>query len=280
MITDQQTNILYLSPLLKKKYPTFSNEFLSKLDEYKVDYQFLKHTKDIWCRDYMPIQLDEGKFVFSKYDPPYLKTPEERATISDNVKIVYNMDLGDMHISSLKIEGGNVVKSKNKVICTARIFEDNSKFNKEHINKIIIDLFEGNKVIIIPEQPDDWTGHADGMVRFIDDNTVLINDYSKEEDRKFVDELYGVLHDANLKVIEIPTSMYDNSKDIDATGIYVNYLQMGNLIFLPKFERAEDQEVEDMFNDIFKGHTIIPVVSNEITKMGGVLNCCTWNIKM
>jgi len=279
MITDQETNVLYLSPLLKKKYPTFSKEFLSILDEFEVDYRFLQHTKDVWCRDYMPIQLSEARFIFSKYDPPYLKTPKDKATISDNTKIVFSMDLGDLVISPLKIEGGNVVKGKNKVICTTRIFDDNPKFKKDHIIKLVNELMEGDEVIFIPEQPDDMTGHADGMVRFVDDNTVIINDYSEEEDRKFVEELYRVLKTAKLNIIEIPTSMYSNDDDIDATGIYVNYLQIGKLIFLPKFERDEDQEVEDMFNEIFKGHTIVPVKSNEIAEEGGVLNCCSWNVK-
>ena len=76
-----------------------------------------------------------------------------------------------------------------------------------------------DEMIIIPEQPDDWTGHADGMVRFVDNNTVVINDYSKETDRSFVDELYGVLQAANLKITEIPTSMYDNNTEKNVLAI-------------------------------------------------------------
>ena len=44
----------------------------------------------------------------------------------------------------------------------------------------LTELFEVDKIIFIPTDEDDIFGHADGMVRFIDDDTVLINNYSKE----------------------------------------------------------------------------------------------------
>lgn len=279
MITDQETNLLYLSPLLEDRFPNFYKEFIAKLDLHNVDYMFLEHTKDVWCRDYMPIQTDIRKYVFSKYNPPYLKSKKDRLTISDNVKVAYSMNLGEFQISPILIEGGNVVKSKNKIICTSRVIDDNSDFEPNDVLDWLKRLFKDKEIIIIPETPNDFTGHADGMVRFLNENTVLINDYSKEEDRGFVDKLYKILRAANLKPIEIPTSIYENTTFVDASGCYINYLQIGKLIFLPTFNREEDKEVEKMFQKLFEGHTVVPVLSNELAKEGGVLNCCTWNIK-
>ena len=35
------------------------------------------------------------------------------------------------------------------------------------------------ELIVIPKEPYDEIGHADGMVRFLDAKTVLVNDYSE-----------------------------------------------------------------------------------------------------
>lgn len=276
MITDRETNILYLSPLLEVDYPSFSKEFFSKLNKYKVDLKFIPHTKDVWCRDYMPIQIRENSFARFTYDPPYLKN--DKPFISDNIAISTSMELQEVYHSILKVEGGNIVKSNNKVITTSRIFKDNPEIEKDWMVESIRDFLSVDEVIIIPEQPKDFTGHSDGMVRFIDDETVMINDYQDEEDREFVEKFYKVLAEHQLKIIEIPTSMYSNKTSKDATGCYINYLQVGKIIFLPVFDRKEDKKVEDMFNTIFKIHDIVPVISNELAEEGGILNCISWNI--
>jgi hypothetical protein len=51
---------VYMSEILKKKYPDTCNRLISILEKHKVKYSFLKATKDIWCRDYMPVQTPSG----------------------------------------------------------------------------------------------------------------------------------------------------------------------------------------------------------------------------
>jgi hypothetical protein len=38
-----------------------------------IEWGEIEGTKDIWIRDYMPIQLSDDKFLVYKYDPDYLK---------------------------------------------------------------------------------------------------------------------------------------------------------------------------------------------------------------
>lgn len=43
---------------------------LTKLfDEMSIEWSEVKNTKDIWIRDYMPIQLDKNSFVVYDYNP-------------------------------------------------------------------------------------------------------------------------------------------------------------------------------------------------------------------
>ena len=52
---------VYMSELLKTKYPKECDRLIHILDNHHIKYGFLKGTKDIWCRDYMPIQTSEKR---------------------------------------------------------------------------------------------------------------------------------------------------------------------------------------------------------------------------
>lgn len=64
---------------------------------------------------------------------------------------------------------------------------------------------------------------------------------------------------------------------MDATGVYINFLHMKGIIFLPVFGFPEDELAMVKLKSIFK-EKIVPVPSTEIAKQGGVLNCISWNI--
>jgi len=70
--------------------------------------------------------------------------------------------------SIIRIDGGNIVKSRTKVIMTDRILCENPQHTKEQLIKELKRDAKVKQVIIIPQCPDDPFGHADGMVRFID----------------------------------------------------------------------------------------------------------------
>jgi agmatine deiminase len=86
------------------------------------------------------------------------------------------------------------------------------------------------------------------------------------------------LHNARLNYIEIPYNPYDNKKDKNANGIYMNFLQMQQAIIIPTFGIKEDDAVVKQFEELFKGETIATVDGNEIAYEGGILNCISWNI--
>lgn len=88
------------------------------------------------------------------------------------------------------------------------------------------------------------------------------------------------LHNAGLDWVEIPYAPYDNKPYTSAEGIYLNYLQMKQAIFVPVFNRKADEMAVKILEQVFMGHKIIPVESNEVAKEGGILNCITWNVKL
>lgn len=81
--------VVYLSGLLEDQYPECFNRLISVLKKHGVDYRLLKGTKDIWCRDYMPIQTESGKLIQFRYEPSYLK---------DNYSICKSFTINYLHI--------------------------------------------------------------------------------------------------------------------------------------------------------------------------------------
>jgi agmatine deiminase len=115
------------------------------------------------------------------------------------------------------------------------------------------------------------------MIRFVDENTILINDFSREK-LKYQKALKTAMIATELNCITMPYNPYQNSTNTDANGIYINYLQMEKLIVLPIFGMKEDDQAFRLVEDLFIGHTIKTIDCIEIAKHGGVLNCITWNI--
>ena len=61
---DSQTNKVYFSNLLKNNYSKLLKKLLKILDKHSTEYEFISNTKDIWMRDYMPIQKIDGNYIF------------------------------------------------------------------------------------------------------------------------------------------------------------------------------------------------------------------------
>jgi agmatine deiminase len=277
MITDSQTNFLYLADTLPCKYPSFYKSLQEVLKERDIPSSLLPHTKDVWAVDYMPIQVTETKFVKFVYNPDYLRdTIKWRKTISDTNAICTGFNLPTVN-SDILIDGGNVIKGANKVIMCEKVFRENPHYTEKHLISELERLFEVDGIIFIPTDPSDDIGHADGMVRFLDDNTVLINDYSKE-DIDFQLQFRHAFHNAGLNYIEVPYHPYGNMNDLQANGIYINYLQMKQAVVVPIFGIAEDEKAVRQFEELFRGQTLTTIDCNDIANEGGVLNCVSWNI--
>jgi len=281
MITGTDNNLVYFSGLIRTKgeFPSVFKSIQPILDKHNINYKFLENTKDIWCRDYMPIQVDKNQFVQFRYEPSYLEDyPKER---SDPREILKFNGL-TAEFSSINLDGGNVVNWTDKAILSTRIFKENPKWSQSELTNELGRLFNA-QILMIPDiHPDnDMTGHADGHLRFINSNTVLVNElenefgYWKEGFMKMIKE-WG------LNFVEMPWFEHKDKKHQEtAVGCYVNYLEMGNLILFPVFEVSgnKDDEALSVICSVFPERTIEPININEIAKYGGLLNCSTWTIK-
>jgi agmatine deiminase len=277
MITDSQTNFLYLADTLPTKYSDFYKRFENVLKNCNIPFDFLPQTKDVWAVDYMPIQTDLNRFVRFVYNPSYLQSKKYLKTISDVDEICKAIGI-ETFKTDIIIDGGNVTRWTNKIIMTDRVFKDNPTYERKQLIKELHELLQVDKIYFVPEQPGDFTGHSDGMVRFVDERTVIINDY-KQEKEEFYRAFEIAIHNTGLDYITIPYNVYDNKSNNNANGDYINYLQMENTVIIPTFDIKEDDLAVRQLETIFAEQNIQTIESNEIAYDGGILNCITWNIK-
>lgn len=263
--------MIYFSSLLKTlpNIQNNTNNLLSLLSKQREQFEFIKHTKDIWVRDFMPVRTSSGRYVSFQYDPRYLKGYEDYRTDYQNE--ISEQFSFSVTYSSVNLDGGNVVfsPSRKRAIISDRVFLENPYRCREDLLFELQNVLEA-EIVIIDSLKSDLTGHADGMVRFIDEHRVLGNDIPSKNGLE--QRIKRALKKHEIKVIDFP---YFFSSNGSAVGCYLNYLETEQYIFLPVFGVKTDKEAFEKAQNIF-WKKVIPVKSDEIAKEGGVLNCVSW----
>ena len=277
----EESQVVYLSARLVSQYPETCKRLTDILNKHNIPFAFLEGTKDIWCRDYMPVQTPSGKLIQFRYEPSYLNDPKYSDSRSD-VKHVDEVNGITPIFSDINLDGGNVVMYGNKAIITDRIFSENPEWPEEKLKAELANLLECEIIIIPAYKPEyDFTGHADGMMRFVDSNTVLVNNL----DQDFVymkKAIIKALDKANLNYINFPWFEHKIKGNTDhAIGIYLNYLEVGNLIIMPIFgvEGNRDAEAIAKLKKVSPNKTIETIDYNDVALTGGILNCTTWVLR-
>jgi len=285
MISDSRTNTIYFSDLLRtdKKYSKTFNDLHQVLEASEMKYDFLNKTRDIWARDYMPIQVSKNKFVEFRYDPDYLQgTGRERREIKTHPDIVID-NMGHRTVKTdIILDGGNVVKSDNAVILTDKVVKENEQtYDRNKLIQQLEILLETDRIIIIPKDPEDIYGHSDGMAKFIDNDTVLINWFYRTCDNDFRDKLLQSITEKGLKYEWLDIGL-DNENMDDYNWAYINFLQTEELILVPKLGIMEDDIAYSQICKFYKSYAdrgrVLQVDSRQVVEKEGALNCISWTI--
>ena len=283
--SDNEEQIVFLSDQMPKRYPEIYQNLICILDKHNVKHSLIEGTNDIWCRDYMPIQTKSGKLIQFRYEPSYLKGKKEWEDSRSDVHKICKKNNLKVQFSEINLDGGNVLICDGRAILSDRIFDENKEYvnRRDVLRKELAQLLECNEIIIIPSlnKTSDFTGHADGMVRFVNRNTVLGIKYDDKYKKNWWNNTQKVLEANNITFIEIP--FFEDEPDSEhpesAIGVYVNYLEVNELIVLPVFGRKEDQSVINIIKEQFPNKIIETIDYNKIAKEGGLLNCTTWVLR-
>lgn len=168
-VLDTHTNTCYFSWILAESSEGLN--VIKRIMDSGINVRLLQGTSDIWCRDYMPIQLYENKFIGYEYAPDYLDYPGGTAYQTNPARILNKLDI-DVIQSGIILDGGNVIKTNKGVIMVDKVFKENSHLRKDILIKRLETYFD-NEIIFLPWDKDEEYGHADGIVRAHSKKAVL-----------------------------------------------------------------------------------------------------------
>ncbi|MFC2080874.1 agmatine deiminase family protein [Bacteroidota bacterium] len=259
--------------------------------------------QDIWIRDFAPFWVQTGNkniAVKTRYYPlyggkVYLKYAEHDDRIGTKLG-----GKSIQHILSRKnrivLDGGNITHNgKGTGICTNRLISDNEHLFKDKVIEAVKEYLGFKELIIVPCDYGDDTGHIDGMVRFISEDSVLVSDYpyewikkkkhiKKSEylfEREQLNEIAEYLNSIGMIVFRMPNGIPLNTKFESAVGNYTNFLRVGEKFFLPKYNKLDqDWNAFKALQKagIKKNNIIQELDCNDLAELGGVLNCITTHI--
>ena len=240
----------------------------------------VKQSLDMWMRDFPPtMPKQQVKF---KYRPQYISTEQAKFDEGNFEKFASVVGLPQLRGSDLVLEGGNIVDNGFDIaITTDRTYDDNPTMShQEFVNKLETAIHR--KVAVLPD-PEDTTGHADGVVTFVENNTLLISLFDDADGPSFYDAMETAVLDVfpNLTVVPLPCYAKKGKTQgfVSAEGSYANSLVTNNAVYLPFFA---NQTSNDRAFAAFKNNTnkdIIPVYNaSKVPVLGGSLRCMTWQI--
>lgn len=294
MILDSDTNLVYLSKLILE-HPNGIN-IVKQLEDNGVAVGFIPSTKDIWARDYMPVQIAYNKFIGYEYCPNYLY-PNYASLITNQTRVCDEMEI-DTIATGLIIDGGNVIKTSKGIIMIDKVFHENNHFSRMGLINRLEEAFSSD-IIFLPWDRSEYYGHADGVVREISAGKVLLTNYHRFS-KKYAEQFERILSNH----FEVEVLDYEVKNPHKNNWCYINYLHIGDKIFLPQLTPMHRVEEEDctvgnrkaeyvpngkiveedamaveQFKYLFPNCKIIPVSCPKIVDNGGALNCITWNVK-
>lgn len=263
-------NAVYFSEWLKKDYSDIYKGLVRILNKHNVAYDIIPNTKDVWCRDYMPLQLDKERYLCYEYKPDYLmNSARNRKYITDSLNVCRGMQL-NIKKTPLIMDGGNVVKVGNKAIMTEKVFVENPSMDEDMLKKQLEKQMEC-EVVFIPWDRNEKYGHSDGIIKPISDNTILMTNYH-DFDREYTNEVVKRLSSK----FEIETLSYKVRKTAPESWAYINFLTVGKLIVLPALGKEEDEQALSQIKRYYSECLVEQLNISDLVKDGGGLNCVSW----
>ena len=279
MTTDNQTNCVFFSSLLPERCPVLNAHIVDVLQQHGIPFTYLTGTKDIWCRDFMPIQIDESRYIFYKYTPNYLQdktglrlqtdTEEVFQTGSNRLQPIWQKSIA----LDLVLDGGNVVKCGDRIVMTDKVFVENKDKSPEEVQRLLEEAFRC-KVVFLPWDRIEKYGHSDGIIHYLGDNRVLMTNYD-DFDETFAHDYLQILE----KDFDVATLKYNVKRKHKRSWSYINFLQVGMLVFVPQLGIPEDEQALEQISVVMPTCEVVGIPALEAVRKGGALNCISWNIK-
>ncbi|CAN5880196.1 hypothetical protein BH23PLA1_BH23PLA1_39060 [soil metagenome] len=211
MIADCDTNVVFVADALERRFPAVYRELASILAEHAIPLRTIPGTLDVWCRDYLPIQVSEDRFVQFRYAPDYLSGKYRRLRADGEIGPTLPW-IRNCVRSEIVLDGGNLVAWGDRAIVTEKVFRENRSHSRAEVRNALMNVLGLAELIVVPQESQDRIGHADGMVCWLGERTVLINDYSSVG-KDFRRKIHESLDWHQLEIVELPYEPQPGGRD-------------------------------------------------------------------
>lgn len=224
MLHDSQTDLVFIPMAIRYHFPRLYKSLITAFRAAHVKCWELPYTGDktcLWVRDWMPITVDrKGDIAQFRYDPDYLRAPRYAKYKPDMVAIWDDMEITPFRYEDIILDGGNVLTDKQgRVYMTDKIFLENPNYPRELLLANIKKALNARSIKIVHWDKSDMYGHVDGMMAIADDGS-LITDLSWE---------------------------------------YLNFLRVGNKIFMAQLGKPTDEPAVKRIREAFPNCEVYPI---------------------
>lgn len=247
---------------------------------------------DSWARDAGPCFLIDGQgqragvsFRFNAWGGKYRPFDNDAAAAGVMMQAagvpVFN--------SKLIAEGGGVsVDGEGTILTTESCFPNlnrNPDWSRDRIEEELKQMLGGDKVIWLPGNvaETETDGHVDGIAAFVAPGVVLIEGAGPAEhefhavNKANIAALEGQT-DAKgrpIRLVHIPDAMDAETSHEKFCRSYVNSYIVNGGIVMPRYGVRADDEVREVFEELFPGRRVAMVDIPEIAIGGGGIHCIT-----
>ena len=127
------------------------------------------------------------------------------------------------------------------IVITDKVFTENGYNKGDSEYKALLESVLGHPVIVIPWTPheDVVYGHADGFIKWCGDNRILMGNHGDcyPEEAAYIRR---ILESYGFEVTEMRFKGKVDTPCYDLNWAYINFLQVGKNIIMPKFNIKED----------------------------------------
>ena len=294
MCNDSESTVVYVSEALHR-FPCVMSSLARELTAGGIELRTIFGTENIWCRDWMPVPVNDHYVKFR-----YVK--DEKTYPQLQVPVSCWSDVGTIIPSEIILDGGNVVRWGERVIMTDIVCKHNPPADRDikarHALYVELQRLLEAEIIMIPPEPGDDLGHADGIVKWIDAGHVWLNDYRclrNPRYKTYQHDVESILRGNGLGVVTFPFAAdrcptmaeadfrqkYPLADDFNpALGYYINMLRVKGMVLYPCFGFEKDEDAADAVCDELPHLYRKRINCTELSMLGGLLNCVSWQTRL
>lgn len=234
-------------------------------------------TNSVWIRDYGPWwDWQEETWGRAIVDWDYNRPRPDDDAIPEQLATYFGVDYYGPDITHT---GGNfMVDGWKSGFASELTHSENPGMTPSEINQIFEDYMNLDTVNYFPE----FYGidHIDMSMKFLNDHTVIVNQYP--DGSPYNDDM-----DDCIAILETLTDPYGRPLDIvripapnwyGTPYTYTNSLIVNNTVLVPIYNRTEDAEALQVYEDYMPGYEIYGFDCNTIIGSSGAIHCVTKDV--